>query len=131
MAEVACYSDDCKWFSCGFCQRGSITICEDLTCEDFECYIDSYKDSFYKACFKDGKKFRRLAEHGKKIEYNGYVFYTEDRVTEAEEYGLTEERTGVFVGSFKRLKGRWEKFVEKVVTYPDVLSYPIEEKKGE
>ena len=69
--------------------------------------------------------------NGEKIEYNGYVFYTEDRVTEAEEYSLTEERTGVCVGSFKRLKGRWEKFVEIVATYPDVLSYPIEEKGGE
>ena len=81
---------------------------------------------------KDGKPYRKLVEKGKKIEYNGYVFYTEEKITDDETYCLTEERTGINAGEFIRLKDqkRWESFLERVGTYPDVSTYPIEEKKG-
>ena len=132
MTSVNCWADDCKWCENGWCHRGSITIDELKECEDFEDYQDSYTDSFWKAIVKDGKPFRRLVEKGKKIEYNGYVFYTEEKITDAEAYLLTEERTGVSVGEFMRIKDqrRWESFLERVGTYPDVSTYPIEEKKG-
>lgn len=129
---VGCWLFECKWCKDGWCQRGTITIDELKECEDFEDYRDSYTDSFWKTLIKDGTPYRKLAENGKKIEYNDYVFYTEDKITDDENYCLTEERTGVNVGEFRKLKEqmRWELFVERIGTYPDVSTYPTEEKKG-
>lgn len=129
---VGCWLSECKWCKDGWCQRGSITIDELKECEDFEDYRDSYTDVFWKVYIKDGVCFRRLAEYGKKIEYNGYIFYTEDKITDEGSYKLTEERTGVGVGDFRSLteQRRWELFVKRVGTYPDVLTYPVETMKG-
>ena len=130
---VGCWLSECKWCKNGWCHRDTITIDELKECEDFEDFRDSYTDSFWKAIIYDGKPFRKLVDNGKKIEYNGYVFYTEDMITDDENYNLTEERTGLAVGEFRRLKEqrRWELFAERVGTYPDVLTYPIKEKGGE
>lgn len=130
---VSCWLSECKWFKDGWCQRGTITIDELKECEDYEDYQDSYTDSFWKAMIDDGKPFRRLVDNGKKIEYNGYVFYTEEKITDDENYRLTEERTGIDVGEFRKLKEqkRWAVFEERVGTYPDVSTYPIKEKGGE
>lgn len=132
MMMVGCWLSECKWNKNGWCHRGSITIDELKECEDYEDYQDSYTDSFWKALINDGKPYRKLVENGKKIEYNGYVFYTESKITDDENYRLTEERTGLDVGEFRKLKEqrRWELFVERVGTFPDVSTYPIEEKKG-
>lgn len=127
---VSCWLAECQWNNNGWCERGSITIDELKECEEYEDYYDSYTDSFWKALMKDGKAFRRFVEKGKKIEYNGYVFYTVDKITDAEEYYLTEERTGVMAGEFKKLKEkrRWELFLERVATFPDVSTLPVEER---
>lgn len=129
---VGCWLCECKWNNNGWCSRGSITIDELKECEDFEDYQDSYKDSFWRAIIDDGKPCRELVENGKKIEYNGYVFYTKSKITDDENYRLTEERTGLDVGEFRKLKEqrRWELFVERIGTFPDVLTYPIKESKG-
>lgn len=129
---VGCWLYECKWCKNGWCQRGSITIDELKECEDFVDYQDSYTDSFWKALMHDGKPYRKLVENGKKIEYNGYVFYTESKITDDESYRLTEERTGMDVGEFRKLieQRRWELFVESVGTFPDVSTYPVKEKKG-
>lgn len=127
MTSVSCWADECKWCENGWCERGSISITEDLVCEDFESYRDSYTISYWIACSKDGEKYRKLVERGKRIEYSGYVFYTEDRITADESYRLTEERTGINVGEFRHLKGRWDIFVERLATYPNVSTYPIKE----
>ena len=129
---VGCWLSECKWCKNGWCQRGSITIDELKECEDFEDYRDSYTDSFWKAYENDGTPYRRLVDNGKKIEYNGYVFYTEGKITDDEAYRLTEERTGLDVGEFYKLKEqrRWELFVDRIGTFPDVSTYSIEEKKG-
>lgn len=128
MSGVSCWADECEYCENGWCQRGIITINEDLECEDYKGYRDSYTDAFYKAYYDDGKKFRRLCKNGKKIEYNGYVFYTEDRITTDDFYSVTEERTG-YLASFRLIKDKWEKFVEICATLPDVSTYPIEEKE--
>lgn len=129
---VGCWKFECIWCKNGWCQREMITIDELKECEGFEDYQDSYTDPFWKAYKKDGKPFRRLVEQGKKIEYNGYVFYTYERITDDETYYLTEERTGLDVGEFRKLKEqrRWELFVERVGTYPDVSTLPVEDEKG-
>lgn len=97
--NVGCWLTECNWNQNGWCTRGSITIDELKECENYEYYQDSYTDSFWKALIKDGKPYRRL-EKGKKIEYNGYVFYTDEKITDDEDYCLTEERTGMGVGDF-------------------------------
>ena len=125
MTSVGCWLSECKWCEHGWCQCGAITIGEDKECENFEHYKDDYNDSFWKACLDEGKAVRKLCCHGKKIEYNGYTFYTTDKITDDEEYDLTEERTGLSAGYFSRLKNRWDMFLERVGTYPDVLSLPI------
>ena len=129
---VGCWLSECKWNQNGWCQRGSITIDELKECEDFEDYQDSYTDSFWKVLIKDGEPRRRLVKKGKKIEYNGYVFYTEEKITDDENYCLTEERTGIGVGEFGKLKEqrRWNLFLERVGTFPDVSTYPIKKEKG-
>ena len=129
---VSCWLSECKWNKDGWCRRGTITIDELKECEDFEDYQDSYTDSFWKALINNGKPYRKLVDNGKKIEYNGYVFYTESKITDDESYRLTEERTGLDVGEFRKLKEsrRWELFVARVGTFPDVSTYPVEEKKG-
>ncbi len=132
MTSVVCFCDDCKWCSeNGECDRGAITINEAWECDCFESYRNDYKEAFYKAFCKEGKTYRRLVGNGKKIEYNGYVFYTEDKITESENYYLTEARTGVGAGKFAMLKDRWDKFEEMVVTYPDVSTYPIRKSEDE
>lgn len=126
---VGCWLSECKWCEDGWCRRGTITIDELKECEDFEDYRDAYTDSYWVACKKDGKAYRKLRQ-GKKIEYNGYVFYTDDKITNDESYYLTEERTGFFVGEFRKLKSRWDLFVERYGTFPDVLTLPVEDEKG-
>ena len=129
MTSVSCWADECKWCNNGWCNRGSIVISEVYECEDFESYRDSYTTPYWVVCLKDGEKYRRLVNRGKRIEYSGYVFYTEDKITANESYRLTEERTGIGCGEFRHLKGRWDKFVELVATFPNVSSYPIKEKE--
>lgn len=90
MTSVDCYRADCRWCVCGACTRGSITIDEMGECEGFESYRDSYTESYWIACSKTKKHiYKRLITRGAKIEYNGYVFYTKDMITETENYGLT------------------------------------------
>jgi hypothetical protein len=128
MTSVGCWLSECKWCENGYCNRGSITIGEDLECEDFVHFCEDYTDAFWKACLKDGKKFRKFVKHGKKIEYNGYVFYTDERITEDGWYYLTEERTGMGIGAYNQLEQRWDKFIARVGEYPDVTDLPIEER---
>lgn len=127
MTSVSCWADGCEWWEHDWCSRGAISISEDWECESFEPYRNFYTDSYYIACSKDGENYRKLVENGKKIEYNGFVFYTKDRINQYERYRLTEERTGYDVGEFRHLKSRWDTFLERVATYPDVLSYPLKE----
>lgn len=128
MTSVGCWAYECKWCHNGWCNRGAITISEDYECECFESFLDSYTTPYWIACYKDGEKYRRLINRGKRIEYSGYVFYTEDKITEDESYRLTEARTGYSVGEFRDIKGRWDKFVEIAATLPDVSTYPIWER---
>ena len=116
------------------CLKDIVAVGEDYTygCEDYISYLDSdeYKEKFYKAVkTKDGKVAKAVA-YGKKIEFNGRVFFTTDRVNtggvnEDETYTVTEERTGYLIGSFAILKDRFEKFLEIEREIPDVDSYPL------
>ncbi len=131
MTSVSCWAGHCKWYINGWCTKGSIVISEDYECEDFEIYNYSYKDSYWYACLDDGIAKRKFAEKGKKIEHNGFVFYTRDKITESGDYFLTEARTGMGVCTYRELEKRWDKFVENIGTYPDVMTLPICESEGE
>lgn len=127
MKSVSCWADNCKWMSCGWCTKGCISISEDCECEDFEIYSYSYTDSYWIACLNGGEPQRKFIKKGKKIEYNGFVFYTKDKITEIGDYWLTEARTGMGVCRYNELEERWDKFLEKVDAYPDVMNLPIYE----
>ena len=131
MTSLNCWADNCKWNGYGWCNRGAISISDEYECECFEDYRDSYKFSYWIACRKNGESYRRLIKRGERIEYSGYVFYTEDKITEDESYRVTEERTGVSAGEFRKMKNRWDKFVEICATLPNVSSYPIKEEGSE
>lgn len=129
MTSVGCLLSECKYCEKCWCNRGIITIGEDRECEHF---CEYYHDSFWKACYtKERGHFREFVKNGKKIEYKGYVFYTDDRITYEGDYYLTEERTGLGICYYNQLDQRWEKFVEHISKYPDVLSYPIKERSNE
>lgn len=127
MTSVACWADNCKWMACGWCKKGSINISEDYECEDFELYSYSYTDSYWIACLNGGEAQRKFVKKGKKIEYNGFVFYTKDKITKIGDYWLTEARTGMGICRYNELEERWDKFLERVDNYPDVMSLPIYE----
>lgn len=126
-AVVGCWLSECIYCQHGWCNRGGIVIGEDRECQNFTHYIDTYTDSFWICCLSDGKKYRRLCKKGKKIEYNGYTFYTNEKITDDGYYWLTEARTGIAVCCYNQLEQRWDKFVSKIGDYPDVTDLPLEE----
>lgn len=123
---VYCYADDCIYCEKGCCTRDEIWVSVDTECEDYKSYTDSaeYREGFWKAVKVDGIAAKAYAR-GKRFEYNGYVFFTQSKITEDEDFYLTDERTGVSVGRFAKLKEKWEKFVELSKDIPDVSSLPL------
>ncbi len=131
MKTVLCCNYDCVYCDKRYqCQKDVITVGDDYQygCEDYLSYLDTneYKAMFYKAVkTKDGKTARAV-DYGKKIEFNGRVFYTKDKVTEGDEsYRLTDERTGLLLSSMAHLSDNYEKFLEREKEYPDVESLPL------
>ena len=136
MTTVFCNNEDC--IHCDdynyTCKLQSIRIGEDIFagCEDYESfrYTKEYQTPYYVTVRAfDGNKetCAKVIRHGKQIEYNGYVFYTQDKVTESDFYYVTEKRTGYMCGQFFKLKEktRWEIFVEKAKKITDVASLPL------
>ena len=130
---VFCNNDDCIHEKCGQCTKEAVMIGEiyDGGCGDFYHYIDTdeYDNIYYKAVkTKDCKHAKTKVYRGKRIEYNGYVFYTEGRVIDDRFY-VTEARTGYFIGEFSSLKSpsRWELFVKREKEIPNVETLPLAE----
>lgn len=135
MTTVYCSNRDCIHLRCGICQRSNISIGEDCDegCFDHFSYLDTdeYSHAFYTAILdKNNVKGKAAHYRGKRIEYEGYVFYTTDRTDNGEAYRLTEERTGVNAGRFDMLKKRFDLFEQRVKEYPDVKDLPLAEYKG-
>ena len=135
MTTVCCENKDCIHLKDGFCQNNTILIGEDADegCFNFSSYLDTeeYSHTFYKAIL-DKNNVRGKAPHcrGKRIEYEGYVFYTTDKTDTGEAFRVTEERTGVNAGRFDWLKERFDLFEQRVKEYPDVKDLPLAEYKG-
>lgn len=111
--NVFCRVDDCKYFECGFCKRGDISISEDLECEDYESYLDSeeWKKPFWKRMLDkyNDNRICRVKYYGKEIEYNGRKFFAETR----SEYAyLTDELTGMGSGTIEYVKNNFDKVIE-------------------
>ena len=131
MKTVLCSNYDCVFCDkrCQ-CQKDVISVGEEYRggCEDYVSYLDTceYKAKFYKAIKTKPVKTAKAVDYGKRIEFNGRVFYTKDRVTEGDEsYRLTDERTGLLVSSMANLSDNYEKFLEREKEYPDVESLPL------
>lgn len=135
MTTIICSNYDC--IHCDkysyHCQRGVVSVGADYTygCDDYISYLDSdeYKEKFYKAVKTKDGEFAKVVDYGKKIEFNGRVFFTTDRVdtgkvNEDESYSVTEERTG-YLMRFDMLKDCFEMFLEHEKKIPDVKSYPL------
>ena len=138
MAIVYCENTDCKYYDTQSfnCTKDAVTIVygSEYGCDDFEDYrkAEEYGEKYYIAVMVDGVKAKAV-QYGKKIEYNGRVFFTQDRVTYAETYTLTDKRTGYMVGAFVKLKlkDKWEKFLSAEKELPDVETYPLAVKQND
>lgn len=136
MTRVHCYNTDCIYCALNDCSciKDIVSIGEDYECgcDDYSPYYETeeYNQKYYIAVKADGKPAKAVRYHGKLIEYNGRTFFTADRITDGEYYRLTEKRTGVDVGTFAKLKTRWEKFIELEKQIPDVETLPLAEYDG-
>jgi hypothetical protein len=90
---------------------------------------EDYRYKFYKAVKTDDKKIAKAVDFGKRIELNGRVFFTKDKIMEDESHTVTDKRTGLLVRSIAWLKENWEKFLEleKKVADVDSLPYAVEQ----
>ena len=133
MIFVSCQYTDC--IHCDMrdyhCTKDYITIGEEFEngCNDFEPYYNSaeYYEKYYKCVETKTGELGKCIFSGKRIEYNGMVFFTSERVTEYKECCLTEARTGYGVGMYRDLENRFQKICELAEKYPNVDTLPLAE----
>lgn len=89
---------------------------------------EEYQEEYYIAVKAEDGTVARGSQRGKRIEYEGRIFYTRDR-EEDDSCRLTDKRTGLGL-SMKQLKDHWEKYIEKEKDFPDVMTYPLAEYIG-
>lgn len=132
MTTIYCGSTDCVHNGQFVCKREVITLAEeyDMMCSEYESYLDSkeYQNEYFIRVRTCDKKEGKGKKHGKKIEYNGFVFYT-DCAEWLGEVKVTEERTGLMCGDFEKLKTseRWEKFLKAMRVASDCAELPLVE----
>ena len=97
---VFCDNYYCAYEKNGYCTKQQIFI-ENETCDDYVHYQEVHKDKychkFYKAVkTQNGVIAKELFDSGKKIEYQGMVFYTESKVNDGDDdFWVTEETSGL------------------------------------
>lgn len=127
MTNICCKRHDCQWCDAedGTCTRYSVEISED-GCEDYDTIFNlpEYQEVFWIAVGGGDEPFYRVEKMGKRIEYQGRVFYTTEQVDERGSFLVTDGITGALCGTFARVKAGFEKFLAKAAEYPDVMSYP-------
>ncbi len=127
MTKILCRRHDCAWCDPDerVCLNTLIAVNED-GCEDYDTIFErpEYQESFWVCVCVDGVPKYRAERMGKRIEYNGRVFYTVEQTNERETFVVTDGITGAEVGTFARVKKDWDKFIAKAAEYPDVMSYP-------
>ena len=138
MTRVYCYNDDCVHCDSDtkVCCLGIISV-EGAAyngCNDYTCYFSTkeYSEEFYVLIGKRDEKKRyipigREKRYGKKLEYNGRTFYTQDKIRANDEFDVTDAKTGLLVG-FAKIKGAWGKFVEESNKRPNIETFPVVER---
>lgn len=122
------YCDKSECVHCGeqCCEADCCFLDEDGYCTTFEDYTDlpQYQSEYFAAVQVDKNTIGKLRKQGRKIIINGYTFYSEDNYeTRKDNVYVTEERTGYSVGTVKRLKEKWDVFVELCAKLPDIKNY--------
>lgn len=110
--NIFCRVDDCRYIEHGLCQRGDISIGEDLECEDYESYLETeeWKKPFWKRMKDDDNNcICRVKYHGKPVDINGRIFFAENK---SEYAHLTDEITGIHAGSKAFIKDNFDKLLE-------------------
>lgn len=131
MTEVLCYESFCRWNNNGTCGNACIAI-DDEGCQDYESYLDTeeYQNTYYiRVLASDGKQAKAIKK-GKRIEYNGYVFFTDGCTNLGDDVHVTEERTGLDCGRLSALQSssdRWEKFVAAASKESNCADLPLVE----
>lgn len=132
MTIVRCLDRDCQHNQEDRCERDRIEIsCGE--CQNYENCRDQtrYKNKFWKACVDQSKVKYRIPCYGKRVEFGGMVFYTEDDDRWPDDMRLTEGRTGYACGKFGDIGERIEKIKEDAKEIPDVVSLPEENNRFE
>lgn len=135
MITIGCNNDDCIHNNNGYCDfDGHIIInCEFIGgCDEYLSYMNlpQYRERYFIARKETDKLPRhRVEKYGRRIEYNGYTFFTqsynyEDDITN---YLVTEERTGYYCGTMNDLQKPelWQKFIENIKSIPSVMDLPL------
>lgn len=131
MAEIKCFQTDCWYCRDRMCTHPEL----DFIGDECTTYIDrcdpavnpEYRCEFWSGCqTKRGVKFR-VKQQGKRIVYNGFVFYTHDDDRFEQETYVTEERTGADCGRLARLKEKWDVFLAGIALLENVKDFPIGE----
>lgn len=134
MKKVFCEFYDCMYNKSGLCDKETICIgCYEPPCSSYFSYLNTpeYQTEYYIAVkIKKGKRGKvigngKAIKKGKRIEYNGYTFFTSDKTNDDDDFEITEKRTGYFCGTFKMLKDRWESFLKILPDIPNVEDYPL------
>lgn len=80
--ELICFNDVCKYnANCRDClYRGMIVLDDDGGCDCFKHYKSApeYQTIYFKACFEDGRTYKRIAK-GRKTVCNGFTLYYEEK----------------------------------------------------
>ena len=136
---VRCDSTDCIFNKDRHCDNNIISLC-DLECEDYENILDTdeYQEVYYTSNKRrEGKdnipdEYFRLEKKGKKVEWNGYTFFTGEDIRDGL-YGrwFTEKRTGYGLSLYtiKTSGDEFEKFQRVLKEAPDVMTLPLYEYK--
>ena len=133
MTFVSCTNIDCRYCDSSdfHCTKSSISVGDgfDSGCDDLEPYYNSaeYENKYYKCVKTKNDELGRCVCYGKRIEYNGRVFYTSDRITEDGAYKLTDAKTGYNAGEYSKLEQRFDKLCELAKKIPKVVSLPLVE----
>jgi hypothetical protein len=100
-------------------------------CDDYESFLDckEYKDRFFKAVKTADNRVAKAVDYGKKIELNGRVFFTQQKIMDDESHIVTDKRTGLLVRSIAWLKDNWDRFLELEKKAVDVDTLPLAEKR--
>lgn len=100
----------CDYFDCihrsanGICDARQIYLVEDGLCSEYASYrsLPEYQHDFFRAErytseLTGATKVYKRADKGKRLEFDGYVFYTTNDTRKGAPENMTEEKTGYLV----------------------------------